>query len=55
MFKDKNMFTAYNNRSYSLIGIGDKKKLKYTELIPVIRNRYPSKVKNLANYISGLH
>lgn len=55
MFKDKNMFTAYNNRSYSLIGIGDKKKLKYTELTLVIRNRYPSKVKNLANYISGLH
>jgi len=55
MFKDKNMFTAYNNRSHSLIGIGDKKKPKYTELIPVIRNRYPSKVKNVANYISGLN
>ncbi|MEN0661055.1 HipA domain-containing protein [Caldifermentibacillus hisashii] len=55
MFKDKNMFKAYNNRSYSLIGIGDKKKPKYTELIPVIRSRYPSKIKKIANYISGLN
>jgi hypothetical protein len=55
MFKDKNMFEAYNKRSYSLIGIGDKKKPKYSELIPVIKNQYPSCIKNFANFLSGLN
>ncbi|WAA12427.1 HipA domain-containing protein [Fervidibacillus halotolerans] len=44
MLKDSNMFKAFTNRSYSLIGIGGKKKPKHMELLSVIRKKYPKEV-----------
>lgn len=55
MFKDPNMFKAFSNRSYSLIGIDGKKKPKYLELLSVIRSQYPKEVEDAVNRLSSLN
>lgn len=44
MFKDLKMFRAFRNRSFSLIGLPDKKKPRYLDLLDVIRKDYPREV-----------
>lgn len=55
MFKDSNMFKAFSNRSYSLIGIDGKKKPKYLELLSFIRSQYPKEVEDAINRLSILN
>lgn len=51
MFLDRNMFKAYSNRSFSLIGLPEKKKPRYLELLSVIRENYPFEVKEAIDQI----
>lgn len=55
MFKDANMFKAFTNRSYSLIGIESKKKPKYLELLSEIWRQYPKEVDNAMTRLSILN
>lgn len=55
MFKDSKMFKAFSNRSYSLIGIGNKKKPKYLELLSVIRSQYPKEIEDAVDRLSILN
>jgi hypothetical protein len=41
MFENPNMFKAYINRSISLIGLPDKKKPGFLDLLTVIKEQYP--------------
>lgn len=45
MFKDLNKFKAFSNRSFSLIGLPNKKKPRFLELLTVIRQYYPLEVR----------
>jgi hypothetical protein len=55
MFKDSNMFKAFSNRSYSLIGIDGKRKPKYLELLSVMYDQYPKEVEDAVNRFSILN
>lgn len=55
MFKDENMFKAFSNRSYSLIGIEEKKKPKYLELLSEIRSQYPKEIDDAVTRLSVLN
>lgn len=55
MFKDSNMLRAFNDRSQSMIGLPDKKRPRFLDLLPVIRQYYPTEVREsiyLINKIS---
>lgn len=52
MFQDANMFRAYSNRSYSLIGLKNKMKPKYLELLSEIKLHFPDEIQQ---YIEQLH
>lgn len=55
MFKDINMFKAFSNRSFSLIGIENKRKPKYIELLSVIRTRYPKEINEAVDRLTLLN
>jgi len=55
MFQDQRMFTAFTNRSYSLIGLPDKKKPKYRELLNFIYQLYPQETKEMVERISQIN
>ncbi|MFD1362313.1 HipA domain-containing protein [Lentibacillus salinarum] len=55
MFKDFNMFKAFSNRSYSLIGIDGKKKPKYLELLSGNRDQYPKESDDAVNRLAVLN
>ncbi|MEJ9280882.1 HipA domain-containing protein [Ureibacillus thermosphaericus] len=55
MFKDQKMFEAFTNRSYSLIGIGSKRKPKYLELLTFIRGQYSKQVDEAVDCLSMLN
>lgn len=46
------MFKAYSNRSFSLIGLPDKKKPRFLELLNVIRQYYPYEVQEAIHLIN---
>ncbi|WP_155218985.1 HipA domain-containing protein [Terrilactibacillus tamarindi] len=52
MFKDINMFKAFSNRSFSLIGLPDKKKPRYLDLLTVIRKYYPTEVQEALHLLN---
>lgn len=45
MLRDKKMFDAFSNRSYSFIGLKGKRKPRYLELLSVIKEHYPKELK----------
>ena len=45
------MFKAYSNRSYSLIGITNKKKPRFLDLLSIIKQYYPVEVKESLDLI----
>ncbi|WP_242634540.1 HipA domain-containing protein [Bacillus timonensis] len=51
MFKDLNMFQAFSNRSFSMIGLPEKKKPRFMELLDVIRKNYPTEVQEAVHLI----
>jgi len=55
MFLDRNMFKAYSNRSFTLIGLPEKKKPRYLELLSVIRDNYPFEVKEAIGQIGSVN
>lgn len=55
MFKNPNMFRAFSNRSYSLIGLPDKKKPRFLDLLTVIKQSYPSEVQEAIHLINKVN
>lgn len=55
MLRDTNMFKAFSNRSYSLIGVDGKKKPKYLDLLTEIWNQYPKEIDDAVTRLSFLN
>ncbi|WP_163538153.1 HipA domain-containing protein [Gracilibacillus sp. YIM 98692] len=55
MFQDPNMFKAFSNRSFSLIGLPNKKKPRFLDLLDVIKQHYPSEVKETIHLINKVN
>jgi hypothetical protein len=55
MFKEVDMFTAFSNRSFSLIGIENRRKPKYLDLLSVIRRQYPKEITEAVDRLVNLN
>ncbi|MEC5270369.1 hypothetical protein P9G49_15320 [Heyndrickxia coagulans] len=55
MDKDCNMFKAFSNRSYSLIGLPEKKKPRFLDLLTVIKQYYPLETKESINSLNKIN
>lgn len=55
MFQDQRMFEAFTNRSFSLIGLPNRKKPKYRQLLGYIYELYPQEVKEILERINEIN
>lgn len=55
MFSDRNMFKAFTRRSHSLIGVGNRRKPKYSELLSVIWTQYSKEIDDAVTRLTVLN